>query len=1285
MRKGIQRVAFHIGRWTLHVSRWTLYALAGVLLLLAVLLTLLRVALPTLAKNKAEIEQYLSEKTNYSVHIAELHTYWDGWHPAMRIQGLDIYSPVDLTRALRLGEVRVSLALLPLLWGELRVDSLVLVRPSMGLERLADGRLQVTGFGPMPAQRGGDNSALVLWLLKQRHVVIEAGEFQWFDHRGEEKQAIYLSKINIDLKNSGNRHHLGVRSEFPPEICLDCSITLDVSGNPFVDESWQGRVSVKTVDLKLDALPKVVREAMPSPIAGKLNVNLSTVWQDGQPKSGSGHVSVDDLQLPLTKWHTSFRMQTARANLNWRRDGAYWHLNVEDFWLGLSGPAWSAGHLRVLRGPDGTTLRLKQLKLEDLSRFLRTLEIEDRLLESVKLMNPRGRLQALTLHIAGDGKSADDYALNAKVERLQSEPFEKVPGVRGVTGSLSTQGRRGTFTLDANDVTVTAPYMFRLPINASAVSATLRWVVDAEQWRLTGENMRVIAEDGRGTGTLEIHGPLHKHARPYMNLRVDFSDGNGAHASHYFPHNVMPAKLIEWLDRAIVSGDVVKGRVIFNGNLADFPFREGNGTFEVSAHVRDAVFNYLPGWTPLSKGEGDLLFKGPGMLITVDRAAIGELAVSQVKVSAKDLSRYLEPVVGINGLVQGSTTEALRVLRSAPAPDGDSDWSAYVNMGIGAAGQGLLKLQIEIPALDPKTFTMTGQYTVQSGMLRFRAPRVSAHEVKGWVAFDRLGPTSGELQGQFLGGPAYVSIGSQRSGTQAGTLLSGRGTFTAAGLLEAGRWNVLRYLQGAATWRGEMRLRNGLDQVRLEADLSKMQSHLPAPLDRPEGIANKLSLLSEKADAGARLVSVRIGERIDGRFRFISQKDDWAFDRGAIVLGMGDATLPPGPGLEVSASAAHVDADPWFDVFHRGEGAMSTSLLRRLRGDFASLYLFNRKFGRFNIDVSRNRGNWSGEINGDVVQGHIDLSEGSNIPIADMRLELVRLSLPEKKPRADMNPPDPRTLPSLHLTAKSFTFDDGSHIGELEFTAMHTVLGWKITRVRLIRPEMTLALTGRWSQVEGNDFTELELELHSSDMGETLTAFNQPEQMKDGAFDINAKMAWRGPPAKPAMSTLKGNVTLSAKDGRFLRVKQGAGRLFGLLDFSAIGKLFTLDFASLFGKGLPFKTLKGDISLDHGNAYTHNLYMTGVAQISFNGRVGIADKDFDLGVQVVPSIGTNIGLWAVLGPQVGLVLLSLEKIFKKQFAKGTRITYLVKGPWDDPHIERLGEVPQTEEPSEPQH
>jgi uncharacterized protein YhdP len=43
----------------------------------------------------------------------------------------------------------------------------------------------------------------------------------------------------------------------------------------------------------------------------------------------------------------------------------------------------------------------------------------------------------------------------------------------------------------------------------------------------------------------------------------------------------------------------------------------------------------------------------------------------------------------------------------------------------------------------------------------------------------------------------------------------------------------------------------------------------------------------------------------------------------------------------------------------------------------------------------------------------------------------------------------------------------------------------------------------------------------------------------------------------------------------------------------------------------------------------------------------------------------------VLGPQVAAAVLAVQKIFKKQIAKGTRITYVVKGPWDNPVITKL--------------
>jgi uncharacterized protein (TIGR02099 family) len=1257
--------------------------LTGVLVLVALALTLLRVSLPTLAKNKSELEQYLTEKTEHPIRIGELQTYWDGWYPAMRITGLDIYSPADLTHAVRLQEVRVSLALMPLLWGELRVDTLALVKPRLGLERLADGRLQVTGFGPMQQkQRPPGDAGFLLWLLKQERIVIEDGEFQWFDHRSEQQQAIYLSRINVDLQNDGEHHKLGIKGGLPPEICSDCAVVLDITGNPLEDKWWGGEVFVKTAGLNLDRLPVIVRDLLPVPVGGKVDLRLWSTWKNGRPESARGRVALKTLSVPLQRWHTSVAIDSARADLNWRRDGAYWQLNLEDLWLGLSGPAWSAGYLRIVHGPGGSTARMKQVSLDDLSRLIGGIDAESRLLTALKMMRPQGRLQSLVLKVDGNRKRLDDYALEARVEGLRTEPFAKVPGVAGVSGKLSTQGRRGTFLLDARDVTVTAPRVFRTPISANAVSATLSWAVDEKEWQVHGQGMRILADDGQGTGTLELRGPLKKGVKPYMNLRVSFSDGNGAHASRYFPINVMPEKLIAWLDNSIVSGHVDSGRLILDGNLADFPFSDGEGTFEVRARVQQGVFNYLPGWVPLTEGEADLLFRNNGMLITHHRGTIGSLEVGRVVVSADDLRRRSNPVVKVDGSLEGSISEARRVLREAPAPEGSDGWTGYVNIGIDTRGHGILRLKLDIPALDPKTFSMRGEYMVSDGTVDFRIPGLHADEVRGRVEFDRAGPTQGALQGQLLGGGAHVTITGRRANEQVDIFLSGRGTFSAAGLFEAWRWNPLRYLQGDAPWTGTMHLGDGRDRLRVEADLARVKSLLPAPLHRPAGIAQKLLLVSEQAHNGERLVTLRIGEHLDGRFVFARPAGDWTFSRGALALGAGEGQLPKGPGLDIAARASHIDADPWFKIFKEHREALPPQLLRRLRGDFESLYLFNRKFGNFEIDLLRDRGTWSGRLSGNAVDGRITLTEGRFRPIDTVHLDLKRLNVPEKKPQPDQTVTDPRVLPSLRLNAKSFHYE-GKPLGELEFVATHAAAGWRIAQLRLMRPEMALSLNGRWLYANDRPTTELQLEFHTSDMGATLIALEQAEHLKDGEFDINAKLAWNGSPISPEVSTINGSVEMDAKDGRFLRVKQGAGRLFGLLDFSAIGKLLTLDFGALFGKGLPFKSLKGDISLEQGNAYTRNLQMAGPAQISFNGRMGLAAKDFDLAVQVVPSLGTNIGLWAVLGPQVGLALLSLEKLFKKQFAAGTRITYLVKGPWDSAEIERLGEKSDGEYPTAP--
>ena len=119
------------------------------LLLLAVGFTTARVLLPELAQRKDEIEAAINRVSPRAVRIEKLSTYWDGWHPGLQVQGLQVFAADRKTPALRLEELRISLAWWPLLRREFEIHSLEVSRPSLVLERLADGRFRLAGFDPV--------------------------------------------------------------------------------------------------------------------------------------------------------------------------------------------------------------------------------------------------------------------------------------------------------------------------------------------------------------------------------------------------------------------------------------------------------------------------------------------------------------------------------------------------------------------------------------------------------------------------------------------------------------------------------------------------------------------------------------------------------------------------------------------------------------------------------------------------------------------------------------------------------------------------------------------------------------------------------------------------------------------------------------------------------------------------------------------------------------------------------------------------------------------------------
>jgi len=1275
VKKKIREYAFHVGRLTLHVSRWTLYVSLVLLTLLTIALVIVRYMLPTITEHKQNLEEYLSQRSGHQVRIESLDAHWDGLYPGARMQGLQVYAADGIRPAVRLSEVRLSLSLLPLLWGSFEINRLVVVNPSLSLERLADGRFRISGIDPLQAAEPGQGEKFVGWLFQQGRLEIEHGELQWFDHR-EGGPAVRLARVQMSLRNSGDRHRLGFKAEFPKGMCDDCFVALDIKGNPLASEEWGGDIYLHAGQMNIASLPLIAREKLPSDFRGNFNLQISSDWEQGLPVSIKGRAQVRDLRLPVPGWGTPLGVREAGGDISWRQQRRGWRLDVANPKFGLSGPAWAGGHLRIVHKPEESEFHIDHLDLADITGFVARLKdeiagsIEDipgkasDWLDAWLVIKPEGAADNFSLNLDGDWLSPRDFSLEADIRNGIAQPYQKFPGVKGLSGHLSLSRESGNFRFSSVDTTVLLPRVFRHPLSAQSLSGDLKWEKYADYWLVNGNSLRLTGEDGRGTGKLSLQLPHDQAVSPTLKLRVDFQDGNGAHAARYFPVAHLSPATLAWMERSFLGGVVTEGYLIYDGPIRDFPFDRGTGKFELRGHVRGGVYRYLPGWEPIRQAEADVALDGSSVLVT-GSGKIGKLDATQVVVNSR-ASGAGHHVVHVSGKVSGPINETLAVLQRVESRSGTGRWLDYLPSGLQGSGPGLLSLDLTIPLDGQHRTDIQGEFRFMKNSLQFAGSPVVAEDIEGDVRFTQTGIREGKLRARILGGETVLSA----SGKDDQLAIHGQGAITAKGLAPIVGSKIAPHLGGSVKWFGSWQWGSVFNDLSAEADLRGLKVSLPPPLNLPDGLADeKLVVRTELARRDRILLGLSLGERMSGRLVFAQKDSLWKFSGGRIDFGQQNVAPPRERGLHVSASLGTVDFDQWWPLL--GGGANLPDTLTHVSANVQALTMFDREFGQLSLDVFRHQGAWGGTVSGTSMVGKLQYSATG--AASAFELDLERLAVPEKLHQRRDVPVDPRRLPSVVLRSKSFELRD-KPLGELDFMAAPVDRGWRIRRFNLTRPEMKLAISGNWLYADNAHASDFEAVFESSNLGDTAEAFGAPNQVSGGEARLKANLSWPGSPTTPRLAELSGDIEVTAKKGRFVKVKAGAGRLFGLLDLSAIGRYLTLDFSPVFGKGFIYDQIQGKVSIEQGNAYTRGFAIRGPAtQIDVGGRIGLATEDFDLAIEVLPKLSdtVTIATWGVLGPQVAAAVLAVQKIFKKQIAAGTRVTYVVKGPWDNPVITKL--------------
>lgn len=1250
-------------RWSYRIAIAALF-LAG-LAFAATVVALRYWILPNIGQYREDIAASITRAAGQRVAIGAIDANWERLRPHLALREVQVYDRQGRP-ALVLQHADATLSWWTLLAGEVRLHSLEISDPVLSLRRDAEGRIFIGGI---ELNRPGSDSGFADWLLQQSRIVIRNAVIEWRDEK-RQAPALTLSRVNLRLENSGRRHRLGLQAVPPAELADPLDIRADLKGEKVADlAAWEGRVYAK-----LDHADSAAWQTwLPFPFElrhGHGGVQAWLGFGTGKINELTADVRLNDVAVRLGSGLPELELRELSGRLGWRELKGGYEFHMQRLSLAAkSGVNLPATDLLVRRiraqgkKPEEMEIRANGLSLEPLVKLADALPLSPEVRGNLAEIAPQGSFRDFNVKWSGDWKAPQRYTAKGGFTGLGMKPQGKLPGFSGLSGNLDANEKSGTLALDSHRVRANFPGMFREPLEFDALTAQMKWknLEKGLELNLTSLSLvnRHLAATLFGsyrtvTGTPGV-----------IDLSGQLTRGDARAVGRYMPF-VVGKDARDWLDHAFLAGQSNDVRLRLKGNLADFPFADGKrGLFEVAGKVTGGTLEYAPGWPKIKNIAVDLLFRGARMEITAHQGNTDGMQISKTRAVIADLFHYDE-ILEVEGEARGPTGDMLKFIDNSPVSAMIDDFTE----GMGASGNGDFRLKLNMPLRHSKDARISGSYQFINNRVSLGADFPPLEQVNGRLEFTESAVTIPRITVLALGGPAAIGGATQKDGS---VRINAQGRATAAGMRGLVDQQITRNLTGTADWRGVVSIRKKQADMLLESSLVGLAVNLPAPFGKKAD--DPVPLRFEKKITGAKqdLLLLNYGKALAAVLSRHHENGKTTIERGAVNLGAA-AVLPPQPGIWLSGELALLDLDHWRGIL--GQSSANTQLpgFAGLNLKFGAVDTFGKRFNDLRISAKMQQGTWQAKIESRELDGSVRWNpEGRG----RLQARLGHLTIPDPapaKPGVPAEAPQEKELPALDVIADNFSAKQ-KKLGKLELLAVQEDEDWRIEKLRISNPDGSLQMDGLWQGWRRRPMTNANLHLEAQDLGKLLARLGYPETVKRGTAKLDGQLSWAGSPQDIDFPSLAGNLKLEAKNGQFLKVEPGAGKLLGLLSLQSLPRRLTLDFRDIFSEGFAFDSISGTARIDRGVARTDDFRLEGpAAKVQMQGETNLAGETQNLKVRVTPQLGQGVSVAGAFlgGPVVGIAALVAQKLLRDPIDQIAAYEYSISGTWDNPSVVKIG-------------
>ncbi|WP_411705207.1 AsmA2 domain-containing protein YhdP [Edaphovirga cremea] len=1257
---------------------------ATIIVIVALLISGLRLVLPQIDSFRPQILQKIKAVTGIDVHVARMSGSWQTFGPTLELQQLDTALPKSDLKVQRITlALDVWQSLLHMRW---QFRDLTFYNLQLDMHTTLGGQ-DHRGNTIEPSQVSD------IFLKQIDHFDLRNSRISFLTPSGSRAE---LEIPQLTWLNSLNRHRAEGQislSSFNGQHGV-VQVRMDLHDNQGLLNNGMLYLQADNIDLK----PWFGRWLRNNTGLQSADFSLAA-WisvKHGQAIGGDALLSSG-----AANWKEGdnvHRLDVDNLTLHARREGTGWQFDVPALNLKTDGIRWPQGALSALWLPENTQflgpaqneelrLRASNIQLERLEPILPAISfLTPNLQERWADLQPKGKINALALDIPM--RQPEQIRFQASWQDLSWQHWKLLPGIDHFSGKLS--GNVGHGRLDLNLQNSLLPYgtMFRAPLEVSKASGAVEWRDNAQGWEMWSNKLDVQAK------SLWINGDFHYQqpakGEPWLKILAGIRLYDAGNAWRYFPEPLMGKHLVDYLSKAIQAGQVDNASLIYAGNPHLFPYKHNEGQFEVFVPLRKATFEFEPGWPALTNLDIDLDFLNDGLFMKAKQTQLGKVTGKNIAAAIPD---YLKQKLLIDADITGEGKEVGNYFMQTPLDD--SLGGALEELQVSGEVNG--RLHLDIP-LDGEKVTASGEVVLNNNGLFIKPLESKMDRLSGAFRFDNGNLTSDTLTANWLGQPVNVNFSTKELEKEYQVGVDLKGDWQPAKLPGLPPQEAKK-LSGSVPWNSKVAItlpRKGVPNytVDVNADLKRVSSYLPAPLDKKAG-----EPLPLKVNATGNLHGFMLTGSLASKNHFNSQwllgkeielnRASWDTDSKKVP------PLPENSSLTLDLPA--LDGESWLALISPDAIQESSSgkvggfsFPKQVTLTTPQLTLAGQAWHNLTLQNRQQINGIQVDAKGKEIDGTLRIV--SNAP---WRANIRYLYFNPQFPKAGSDPAgtesasEPlsgkvsfKSWPSLMLRCDSCWFY-GQNFGRVEADVTTSNDTLTLDHGLIDTGKARVLLAGRWQQSENTEKTSLKGKLTGAKINDATDWFGVSTPLKDAPFTFEFDLYWQGAPWQPQIATLNGTLNTQLGKGEIDNLGGGrAGQLLRLVSFDALLRKLQFDFRDTFGRGFYFDSIKSTAWIKDGVMHTDDLLIDGLAaDIAMSGKIDLVRRQIDMEAVIAPEISATVGVATafVINPVVGAAVFAATKVLAPLWNKISLIRYQITGSLDHPSINEVLRQPKDNE------